>query len=107
MIEIQYDREAFSLRARGHSGSAESGKDLVCAGVTVLVLTLRENLLALEKEGLLKNEAAYAQLGKADFRCVPAPEAEAQVDSLFETVMMGLRLLERLFGEFVRIREEG
>ena len=42
MIRIFYDGET-SLRISGHAGSAPKGQDLICAAVTALALTLREN----------------------------------------------------------------
>ena len=42
-----------SLRLRGHAGSGEPGHDLICAGVSALVLALREELLHLEALNLL------------------------------------------------------
>ena len=42
MIEVTYDGNCF-LEVRGHAGSGPKGKDLVCAAVTALVLTLGEH----------------------------------------------------------------
>ena len=39
MIEVTYD-DFCCLEVRGHAGSAPMGRDLICAGATVLVLTL-------------------------------------------------------------------
>lgn len=42
MTEITYytDGREFSIESRGHSGYAESGKDIVCAGISTLLQTL-------------------------------------------------------------------
>ena len=42
---IRAEAEGHSLRVRGHAGSGEPGRDLICAGVSALVLALREELL--------------------------------------------------------------
>lgn len=42
MIYVTYDGGS-RLEVRGHARSGPKGRDLVCAGVTALVLTLREN----------------------------------------------------------------
>ena len=47
MMEVTYDGDC-CLEVRGHAGCAPLGQDLICAGATVLVLTLGE--LAEEKE---------------------------------------------------------
>lgn len=40
MIEATYDRKSQTLTVKGHSGYAEKGKDIVCAGVSTLVYML-------------------------------------------------------------------
>ena len=47
MMEVTYDGDC-CLEVRGHAGTAPRGQDLICAGATVLVLTLGEQ--AEEKE---------------------------------------------------------
>ena len=42
MIEVIYDGRC-SMEIRGHAGTAAKGKDLICAAVTALTLTLQEN----------------------------------------------------------------
>lgn len=42
MIQVTYDGYS-KVEVRGHARSGPKGRDLVCAGVTTLVLTLREN----------------------------------------------------------------
>ena len=43
MIYVTYWRKGPLVRARGHAGAGPKGQDLVCAAVTALLLTLREN----------------------------------------------------------------
>ena len=42
MIYITYDGNC-TMEIRGHAGTAAKGKDLICAAVTALTLTLQEN----------------------------------------------------------------
>ena len=41
--------EEFGIRLRGHAGSGEPGRDLICAGVSALVLALREGLAVVSR----------------------------------------------------------
>ena len=96
--------EGFALRLRGHAGSGEPGQDLICAGASALVLALREELLHLEDEGALRFRTLRLEPGDAEICCDPAPGEEETVRVAFDTVVRGLRLLERLFGEHVEVR---
>ena len=96
--------EGFALRLRGHAGSGEPGQDLICAGASAPVLALREELLHLEDEGALRFRTLRLEPGDAEICCDPAPGEEETVRVAFDTVVRGLRLLERLFGEHVEVR---
>ena len=96
--------EDFGIRLRGHAGSGEPGRDLICAGVSALVLALREELLHLEAERALRFRTLRLEPGDAEICCDPAPGEEETVRVAFDTVIRGLRLLERLFGEHVEVR---
>ena len=96
--------EDFGIRLRGHAGSGEPGRDLICAGVSALVLALREELLHLEDEGAVRFRTLRLEPGDAEIRCDPVPGGEEAARVAFDTVLRGLRLLERLFGEHVEVR---
>ena len=102
MIRVEYNPRANSLLVQGHAGSGEAGRDLVCAGVSALLLALREELLALEEEGKLSVRRLQLEPGFADLRCVPAGDPELP-GLVYDTVVRGLELLQRLFGEFVEV----
>ena len=98
MIRVEYNPRATRLLVQGHAGSGDPGRDLVCAGVSALLLALREELLALEEEGKLSIRRLQLEPGYADIR---AKGDEAEL--VYDTVVRGLELLERLFGEFVKV----
>ena len=100
---IRAEAEGCALRLRGHAGSGEPGHDLICAGVSALVLALREELLYLEGRGDLHLRSLRLEPGDAELLWEPAPGKEAAA-AAFDTVLRGLRLLERLFGEYVEVR---
>jgi len=107
MVTVDYYPREYRFQARGHAGSGDPGRDLVCAGVSALVLTLRENLLAMERRGALRLRVLAAELGAAQFWCEPLPGHEGETERLFDTVVMGLNLLQRLFGDCVQVSCHG
>lgn len=104
MIRARVGR--FALTVRGHAGSGDPGHDLICAGVSALVLALREELLWLESRKALRFETLQLEPGLALVRCTPAPGREGQLEPVFDTVVRGLALLERLFGAYVHLERE-
>jgi uncharacterized protein YsxB (DUF464 family) len=100
---IRAEAEGLSLRLRGQAGSGEPGRDLICAGVSALVLALREELLHLEDKGAIRFRTLRLEPGDAEIRCDPVPGQEETVKVAFDTVLRGLRLMERLFGDHVQV----
>ena len=76
MIRAEYVPHEHTLLVRGHAGSGDPGRDLVCAGVSALVLALREELLQLEEEGMVNIRRLQLEPGYADIRCIPAAKGE-------------------------------
>lgn len=104
MVKIRYDPQAYRLTARGHAGSGDPGQDLVCAGVSALVLALREMLLRMEKKGQVQLKVLSTELGSAQFWCAPAPGCQEQLRCVFETVVSGMALMHCLFADYVQLR---
>ena len=51
IIEItSHDKEIVSIEMNGHSGYAENGKDIVCAGVSSLVYAALNSFESIEKD---------------------------------------------------------
>ena len=103
MIRAEYVPREHTLLVCGHAGSGDPGRDLVCAGVSALVLALREELLQLEEAGAVSIRRLQLEPGFADIRCVPGAHGEG-TELVFDTVVKGLELLQKLFGEFVEVR---
>lgn len=104
MIEVHFDREAEKLTVRGHAGSAEQGKDLVCAGASMLVFTLADTLKALENESFrprITLEPGYAVF---DAKAENGETMFAAIAAMF-TVCCGFRRLAAEDPQFVRFTE--
>ena len=93
-------------RAQGHTGYAEAGEDIVCAAVSALTQTTLNGLQNVLKAPVLFEIDDEAALLEARL----TPQAtEAQVEAaqlLLETLLEGLRAIERSYPRNVRIIEE-
>lgn len=99
MITATFDRAAMEIRVEGHADYAPHGQDIVCAGMSVLWYTLRS---AVEREQLLGR--ARAEITEDCVKCAGGGE---RVQTIFETIWQGMRLLESRYGTYLRCRERG
>jgi hypothetical protein len=95
MTTIDINDQAQMIRVKGHSGYAEAGKDIVCAGISALTWTLAG---ALHKLGAL----TFVEEKDGDvLLCYKAfPEALPYVD-MFNT---GAEMLEYKYPENVKVQ---
>lgn len=94
MIVVDVRKDGITVA--GHAEYAEAGKDIVCAGMTALTLTLIRSL-----EGLTSDEIEYEiSPGRADMHYRDLSEAgKLLVDSFF----IGVCQITNEFPEYVRI----
>ena len=97
MIEITYCK--YRMEFTGHAGYEESGKDIVCAGVSALYVALIEELTELEEQGAGKGE--WEESGLVWFE--PEKGKETQVSAVFETVWKGLCGIARDHSRYVSL----
>ena len=105
MIRAVYERGKGCLRAEGHAGSAPYGQDLVCAGVSVLMLTAQRMAGVLEREDAAVCRSMVVQ-GLGSVQCLPAADRAERVQGVLDTVAAGLELLAESFPDCVEYREE-
>ena len=98
MIRVSCTREAdrWELRVSGHAGTAPYGEDLVCAAVTALVCALAKYVSEQEPSAYIHLQPGDAQIKAEGESLAPA----------FQTVLAGLRLLEKDYPEGVGVRYE-
>lgn len=101
MIVVTYYPARSSLTVKGHAGSNVYGKDLICAAVSSLVLTLAANAGQLEEHGFVSEAVVILESGNARIRCKPKPPYRARVEQAFDTVCLGFRMLARKFPNHV------
>ncbi len=96
-----YDNLIFSVE--GHSGFANTGSDIVCAGVSVLSYTLLNTLLdeeAGENIKLVKNIVSdgylYLEIEFFDY-------SKERIKAVADTILTGFYMLEENYPDYVKI----
>lgn len=104
MINITYNPKQMMIKAEGHAGYAEYGKDIVCAGVSSLMQTLRPALL----ERGIRNTMHMITNGENRIEVKAYPECEQRYPCIvvFETVLAGLKEIARAYPDYVSIKVE-
>ena len=104
MTEITYinNLNEFTLKVEGHSNYAESGKDIACAGVSTLVVTLA---IMIEKNSdkLFMPEQIRIQDGYAFICAFPKEKYHKEFEIMFSMVMQGFEWLSKEFEENIKI----
>ena len=105
MTKVQYSLKNGShrLSVKGHSGYAECGRDIVCAGVSTLTQALaatlsanRGSLLSLD----IKSDESTASITIA---AAPITGCESYVSALFSMTLHGMELLSSAYPENVNL----
>lgn len=104
MVTVTYHRSTFRLTADGHAGAGKKGTDVVCAGVSALVLTLGANVADLCLQENAGNPVLRTETGKAEIACTPKKGMEQVARLMFDTVCEGFALLQKLYPENVRFQ---
>lgn len=107
MIQVIYHRTHNRLTVTGHACSGESGHDLVCAGVSALVLTLAANVGSLVTQGSAGKHIVKVKEGDAEIACVPSHKMRAVVTLVFDTVCTGFELMQTLYPENIEYQVLG
>lgn len=104
MITVQIERNKegriVAFAANGHSGYAELGSDIVCAGVSTLLQTALLGLteyLALRVS--YKVSSGNMQVALLD------TNSNSQADAILESMMLGLRQIAKTYDKYVCIKE--
>lgn len=94
-----------SVSASGHTGYAERGSDIVCAGVSAVTQTALLGLLKVVNIDI-KHES-NSKIGSLRFEIPNLPEQKRyEADLITETMLAGLLDLEKGYPKNIRIKEE-
>ncbi len=86
---------------KGHAGFARFGKDIVCAGISILVLNTINSIQAYTEEGFTCD--AEQKSGDICFRFSDVPEHDAVL--LMDSMILGLQGIQSSYGKkFLRLQ---
>ena len=108
MIKAYFRKTAdtFEMRVQGHAGFGEAGKDPVCAGASVLALTVAECVDALSRGGAaVKAPIVHINKPAGNVRVTvrPTPEGYEKIRSAFLFGQVGFGLLSEAYPEHVQL----
>ena len=104
MISIEIIRDGsgniLGLKSRGHADYAESGNDIVCAAVSMLVIN---SLNAIEQfsKTEVKLKATDQGSGVIDAEFAGIPDEKAQV--ILDTMLLGLKDTAVRYGKYLKL----
>lgn len=92
----------YAIKAQGHAYYAEPGRDIVCAGVTVLLQSLSMYLEATEGEGfrILENKQ---ELGDNNIEVILEDKNNDVIPNLFYMTISGLESIANTYPNYVKI----
>ena len=96
-ILIKYEGNKFdSLEVKGHANSAPHGQDLVCAGVSAILIGGLNNLDNV-KSFDIKIEEGYTSVKRIN-------EISAHDEIVLQTIVCGLKTIEESYSQFISIK---
>ena len=102
MVEITYHRRYHRFTAKGHAHSGEVGRDLVCAAVSTLMLTVAGNVQDLAEQGSVKEPITHIAEGDAEVSCKVGSKMSNVVTLMFDTIGTGFAMLRSLYPEYIK-----
>lgn len=96
---------ALVMDVRGHAGFAELGKDPVCAGASVLAMTVAQCIQYMGEDGKLQKKPNITiRNGRVTVVAKPDPESFHEALHVFWFGQTGMRLLEEAYPGQVTVR---
>ena len=100
---LRCKKDIAGFEVHGHSGYADEGSDIVCSAVSALTQTA---VIGLQE--LLKLTPAL-EIENGDMVCIlPADmeeETNRQANLILETMALGIRSIEKTYGDYIKISE--
>ncbi len=109
MIDIQFyfkDQDLFRFRVSGHANYSKSGSDIVCAGVSALVINTINSITTLLNEPMIINEKNEKK-GVIDciFPNVKNGIYNAQTEILLKSLILGVEEIKKAYPNNIRIKK--
>lgn len=107
MTEIHVNLAEFRIEAEGHAGQAEAGQDIVCAGISAVMLALLNVLVEEEEKRMLELDwSKDDETGTLRIHVIPI-KGIAVITAYFRMAVMGLKAIEQHYGDHIKVIEEG
>lgn len=109
MIDIKFDFDkdsgALSMNMDGHANFAEIGKDVVCAGASVLGMTVAQAIQIMSDDGRLAKKA-HIKIRSGRIRAVakPKPEYFAEAQHIYYLGEVGFKLLSEAYPGTIKLK---
>ena len=100
-IRYMHNTKRFSIEMRGHAGYAPCGKDIVCAGLSVLANALVYACLSAQKSGEISHLSLTQESGY--MRIVFLYEKDKSIRAITELILACLSMLEGEYGAYVQV----
>ena len=100
MIKVSvklHNNEIKSIHTTGHSGSAEKGKDLVCAAVSAIMFGTANAVYELNTNGEAKQEENSIT--------VSATDSSLDVQTILNTCLVQLETVQETNSDFIQIEK--
>lgn len=107
MIEVIYYREHNRLTVTGHAHSDVYGKDLVCAAVSALALTLEANVGNMAAKDYVTAYTARLDPGDAEISCRARTRFRKSVRQVFMSVCVGFEILADRYPDYISYTVRG
>ena len=101
---FNHEEEAWTMSIRGHASFADLGKDPVCAGASVLAMTVAQCVQLMYSQGKLQKKPHITiRGGRVDVTAKPKEEYEGECRHTFFVGEVGMTLLAESYPENVMI----
>lgn len=110
MIRVRIQRDTAGsiteFEVSGHAGAGPYGQDIVCAGVSAVVFTALQGLR--QVAGIPHQVKEREADGYVHCRLeAGSPEARERAQVILETMVAGLRDMEKDYRKYIRVTEGG
>lgn len=110
MLNITVNSKEHKFRMTGHANFAERGKDIVCSAASILFYTACETVKMIEDDAFesepMFNIDDSGEGVTAFIECKPKEDYIAVIDTIYQTIFIGYKLLAEGYPNNVQITIE-
>lgn len=101
-FECSHEEGWIKMDVKGHAGFAEIGKDPVCAGISIMALTVAQVVEIMRDEGKMQKEPKILiRNGRVSVTAKPKPEAYYETLHVFYVAETGMALVAQAYPDNV------